>query len=70
MPSRLITVSARTADVIRTYGGESCQNLQPNGDGFLIEIDDDVFEWCYNRTEVGSTVDDVLYRLLTCQEDY
>ena len=36
MPSRLITISVRTADVIRMYGGESFQNLKPNGDGFLI----------------------------------
>jgi hypothetical protein len=69
MPSRLITISVRTADVIRMYGGESFQNLKPNGDGFLIEIEDDLFKWCCLRTKVGDTVDDVLYRLLTCQED-
>ena len=69
MTFRLITISARTADIIRTYGDESLKNLEPNGDGFLIEVEDDLFEWIYKRLKVGDTVDDGLFRLLTCQED-
>jgi hypothetical protein len=49
MSSRLITISARTADVIRTFGDQSFNHLEPNGAGFLIEVEESLFEWCYKR---------------------